>query len=117
MQHSSDLSSLKAASITRKRWNKFHVTYGEGFRTLISPDKSWALTYGFNGIEQLPYNTGCCTDTTIAVVVPEYLARVGIDSSVDLHSILVEFAMAVVALKEVWTGCNIVVFQPWDTLF
>jgi hypothetical protein len=78
------------------------ITEKEGLCTLISPDKSWALTYGFKGIEILPYNTDCCT-VTIAAVVPDDLARVSIDSSVDLYSILGELVIAVEARKKVWT--------------
>ena len=45
---------------------------------------------------------------TVAAVIPDNLARVGIDGSIDLDSILRELVVAVKAPKEVRTGCRIV---------
>ena len=73
----------------------------EGLCTLVSPYKSWAQTYSFDCIEILAYNTDCRT-VAIAAVEPDNLARICVDSSVDLYSILGELIMTVKAPKEVW---------------
>jgi hypothetical protein len=73
----------------------------EGLCALVSPYESGAQTYGFDCIKILAHNTDCRA-VAIAAVVPDNLARICIDSSVDLYSIRGELIMAVKAPKEVW---------------
>ena len=79
-----------------KKKGKVDITEKEGLCTLISPDKSFAHTYGFDVLKY-------CRTVAIAAVVPDNLARVGIDSSADLYSILGELVMAADALNQAKT--------------
>ena len=62
--------------------------------TLISPYESWAQAYGPDSIEVLADDANC-SSITVTTVGPNDLARVCIDSIIDLDSILRELAMTV----------------------
>jgi hypothetical protein len=69
---------------------------------VVGTHESWAQAYGRDSIKILADDTNC-SSIAVATVEPNDLARVCVDSTIDLDSILRELAMAVQALKEVWT--------------